>query len=52
MGLKIKVGWSWWTQEGFKEREVLMDILPQIEVLGWDLDFCSNWDKYYVPREG
>ena len=52
MGLKIKVGWSWWTQFGFKERDVLLKTIPQIEALGWDLDFCSNWDKFYVPREG
>lgn len=52
MRLKISVGWSWWTQEGFQEREVLIQTIPQIEALGWDLDFCSNWDKFYVPREG
>lgn len=51
MELTISVGWSWWTQEGFKERDVLLNTLPQIEALGWELEFFSDLDKYYVPRE-
>ena len=51
MELKVSVGWSWWTQFGFKEREILMDTLPQIEALGWDLDFFDNLDEFYIPRE-
>ena len=52
MELNLYVGWSWWTQEGFKEREVLMQIIPQIEALGWNLDFFDDLDEYYIPREG
>ena len=51
MELKVSVGWSWWTQFGFKEREILMDTLGQIEALGWDLDFFDNLDEFYIPRE-
>ena len=49
--IKIKVGWSWWTQEGFKEREVLLKTIPQIENLGWDLEFFDDLEAAYVPRE-
>ena len=51
MELKIKVGWTWWTQEGFKEREVLLKTIPQIEALGWDLEFFDDLEAAYVPRE-
>ena len=51
MELKVSVGWSWWTQFGFKEREILMDTLSQIEALGWNLDFFDNLDEFYIPRE-
>ena len=51
MELNIKVGWSWWTQEGFKEHEVLMQTIPQIEALGWDLEFFDDLDAAYIPRE-
>ena len=49
--IKIKVGWSWWTQEGFKEREILMQTIPQIEALGWDLEFFDDLEAAYIPRE-
>ena len=51
MELNIDVNWSWWTQEGFKERDVLLETIPQIEALGWDLEFFDDLDAAYVPRE-
>ena len=39
MTLDIEVGWSWWTQLGFKERDVLLETIPQIKALGWNLEF-------------
>jgi hypothetical protein len=45
MELKINVGWSWWTQAGFKEREVLMNTIPQIEALGWNLEFFRRFRR-------
>ena len=51
MQLNIYVGWSWWTQKGFQEREVLLNTIPQIEALGWDLEFFDDLDECYIPRE-
>ena len=51
MGMTINVGWSWWTQAGFKERDVLMETISQIEALGWNLKFFDDLDEFYVPRE-
>ena len=51
MELNLYVGWTWWTQEGFKERDVLLKTIPQIEALGWNLEFFDNLDAFYIPRE-
>ena len=37
--LNIDINWSWWTEEGFKERDALLKIVPQIKDLGWQLKF-------------
>lgn len=39
--LNIDINWSWWTQEGFKERDTLLKIVPQIKDLGWQLKFFA-----------
>ena len=49
MELKIKVNWSWWTQFGFKEQEILFNTIPQIEALGWDLELIDDLDDYQHP---
>lgn len=49
MELRIKVNWSWWTQFGFKEQEILFSTIPQIEALGWDLELIDNLDDYQYP---
>ena len=51
MELNLYVGWSWWTQLGFKECDVLLKTIPQIEALGWDLEFFADLDAFYIPRE-
>ena len=52
MELNIDVGWSWWTQEGFKERDVLLSTVPQIEALGWNLEFFDDLGAAQYPPEG
>ena len=51
MVLDIEVGWTWWTQKGFKERDVLLKTISHIENLGWDLEFFDDLEAAYVPRE-
>lgn len=51
MMLDIDVGWSWWTQKGFRERDVLLKTIPRIEARGWDLEFFDDLDAFHIPRE-